>query len=287
MGFEGCGWKNWANIIAYLANVVITYVSLTGVFGPTNSTLSAKYQTLVTPAGWAFSIWGVIFIWEAVFVIAQMSTGSLRCSVIVDAATPWWIATCVCQCVWTFLFAQEIIWAALLFMIGILLSLLGLMIFTDCHFMSLRDYWLLRAPFSVHAGWIIAASVVNANVFADYFKASSGVMVAVAVVSLVLILVLIGGYQFIAPRRDAIICLVAAWACTAIFAELGNPAALNNPHRYNPHMFTSSTLQGLRYAALAVALLSLVIAASAGYVRVAGKDRTRQFPVAEGVSLRA
>ena len=32
-------------------NLGITYGSLTGAFGPTNSSLSAKYHTLITPSG--------------------------------------------------------------------------------------------------------------------------------------------------------------------------------------------------------------------------------------------
>ena len=48
------GWRNWANLLAYVVNLGLTYSSLTGLFGETNTDLSAKYQTLVTPAGYAF-----------------------------------------------------------------------------------------------------------------------------------------------------------------------------------------------------------------------------------------
>jgi hypothetical protein len=47
---------NYLNIAAYLLNVVITYgIGVGGFFDlPTNGDLSKKYQTLVTPVGWAF-----------------------------------------------------------------------------------------------------------------------------------------------------------------------------------------------------------------------------------------
>ena len=61
-----------SNVAFYVLNVVVTYLSMTGIFGPTNSDLSQKYQTLVTPAGWAFSIWGAIFILEGIFVVVQV-----------------------------------------------------------------------------------------------------------------------------------------------------------------------------------------------------------------------
>ena len=53
--------RNYLNIMAYVLNVVVTYgIGVGGIFDlPTNDELSAKYQTLVTPIGWAFAIWGV------------------------------------------------------------------------------------------------------------------------------------------------------------------------------------------------------------------------------------
>ena len=46
---------NYVNIFAYLINIAVTYGIGVGGFTdlPTNSELSAKYQTLVTPIGWA------------------------------------------------------------------------------------------------------------------------------------------------------------------------------------------------------------------------------------------
>ena len=52
---------NYVNILAFAINVVVTYgIGVGGILDlPTNDELSAKYQTLVTPIGWAFAIWGV------------------------------------------------------------------------------------------------------------------------------------------------------------------------------------------------------------------------------------
>eukprot|EP00439_Symbiodinium_sp_Y106_P068896 s2156_g11.t1 len=48
---EGGCMLNLLNLAAFLVNLGITYGSLTGAFGPTNSSLSAKYHTLITPSG--------------------------------------------------------------------------------------------------------------------------------------------------------------------------------------------------------------------------------------------
>jgi len=174
--------QSWINMLAYLANVSITYGSLTGAFGATNEELSEKYQTLVTPAGYAFAIWGPIFIWEGIFAVAQMFP-SLSTSKVVETVTPWWNCACLFQIGWTLFFAQDRIQGALVCMLGILVSLLTLILRTDyLPEISIKEYFLLRAPFSLHCGWIIAATVLNINVLADYNMSSPETMLMFAMV---------------------------------------------------------------------------------------------------------
>ena len=69
---ERLNWLNYLNLIGYIINVFFTFL-LVPVFGiPDNAELSEKYQTILTPAGYAFAIWGVIFVAEGIFAIAQM-----------------------------------------------------------------------------------------------------------------------------------------------------------------------------------------------------------------------
>ena len=174
--------QSWLNMLAYLVNLGITYGSLTGAFGATNEELSEKYQSLVTPAGYAFAIWGAIFTWEGIFAVAQMFP-SLSTSPVVDTVTPWWIFACCFQVAWTLFFAQDLIPGSLVCMLGILLSLVTAILRTDfLPEISLKEYFLLRAPFSLHCGWIIAASVLNINVLADYYMSSQETLLMLAMV---------------------------------------------------------------------------------------------------------
>ncbi len=61
-----------SNVIALLITLAINYLSNTGIFnGNTMATVSARYQNYFTPAGYAFSIWGVIYLGLLAFVIYQ------------------------------------------------------------------------------------------------------------------------------------------------------------------------------------------------------------------------
>eukprot|EP00438_Fugacium_kawagutii_P035335 Skav208609 [mRNA] locus=scaffold2802:29973:30866:- [translate_table: standard] len=248
--------QSWLNMLAFLVNLGITYGSLTGAFGATNEDLSEKYQTLVTPAGYAFAIWGAIFTWEGVFAVAQMFP-SLGASPVVDRITPWWLFACCFQVAWTLCFAQELIAGALVCMLGILVSLLtGILSVDFLPEISVKEYFLLRAPFSLHCGWIIAASAVNINVLADFNMSSPATMLMFAMVCLAAIAVIVALFALAAPRADPLIALVAAWALLGVFVELGNPENLMNPNKFNFFDWPLFVIEAVRRTALALSIAS-------------------------------
>ena len=163
---------NTVNLLTYVANVIVTYGSQMGWFGATNQQQSLKYQTLATPIGFAFAIWGPIFILQAVFSMVQLMPKYQSSSVVTDGVSYWYVAACAAQAGWTVAFAQDIVWLSMIFMLAILATL------TALNFSVVRTvarqpademhpalcYVCFRAPFVMHLGWITAATFVNANV---------------------------------------------------------------------------------------------------------------------------
>lgn len=223
------------NLVFYILNTVITFVSLTGVFGKTNTELSEKYMTLVTPAGYAFSIWGIIFTLEGVFVLAQLLYAPIRESdVLSQGVSFWWIASCVFQCAWTFAFAQEVIWLACIFMLSIWISL-GMLLFNTYSMKYDRtEFWTLVAPFQLHFGWITAASVVNIDVLiiksigcykGNYIQGCSDDDIATQIAAAIVFLSLLfcfGLWMANLTRPNAISTGVLTWATIAVYAQLGS-----------------------------------------------------------------
>jgi hypothetical protein len=62
----------WIVLLAALAMPAVAWLSQTGQFGPTNGAISDRYPTLLVAAGYAFSIWGVIFLWNLLFGLWQL-----------------------------------------------------------------------------------------------------------------------------------------------------------------------------------------------------------------------
>jgi hypothetical protein len=250
----------------YVVNVGITYASISGVFGATNTDLSKKYQTLITPAGWAFRIWGPIFIWEGIFAAIQLLPNFRSCDS-VQSIAPWWWASCVFQILWSITFAAEAITLSFLLMICILVSLLGSLWTGDSKPGTVAEYWLVRGPLSLQCGWIVAASALNCSVFADATRSSQGVLLTLAIVSLGVVVTIAALAAVAIPLPNPIICFVAFWALMGIHSELGEAKQLQDPNRFNYSSWPQVVLDGVRGASLVLAFLSLGLMVVAAVLR--------------------
>ena len=243
---------HYANVLAYLANVIVTYViGISGLFGlPTNGELSAKYQTLVTPAGYAFSIWGLVFVSQFVWVVLQL-VPNFRQSAIQGVGW-WYVATCIAQCAWSAFFSQEWILMSMVAMGSILVSLVMILLLQSSSAASpststptAAAFWGFQFPFQIHCGWIWAATLVNANVVVVAEGLSAGYQYLSAWASL-------GGLGMVALfytwRQNYVVPLVLAWASTGIYVEL------MKPQESILLAFDQSVLEYLQYAALGLAI---------------------------------
>jgi len=223
-------WKlNITTAVAYVANTVVTYLSQTGIFGYTNQELSLKYQTLVTPKGFAFAIWGVIFLLQGVFSVAQLFPSLRQKKEVVEGVNYWYVSVCVFQCAWTIAFAQDIVWLSLVFMLGIWTSL-TLLAQSLCTVHAHKpptwtDYLLFYAPFLMHYGWVTAASVLNVNVTLVAYDGGAHVLLLTSAIISLVPLVLLGVYNpFVSPTGvDGVFSAVISWALYGIGSELKAP----------------------------------------------------------------
>lgn len=221
-------WKNYGNVLFFILNCVITFgIGNFGWFGAsTNGDLSDKYQTLITPAGSAFSIWGVIFIFQGIFVAYQLLPSIRSKPMVQDGVSYWYMLACLFQCAWTPAFGFEYITAALVFIVLIWLSLVGL-VYSQYNVTNgdntLLEFWLLRFPFAIHCGWLTAASVLNVNVLAVRLELSAEIQLAMGIVSLAYLHAVSVWVVFGFAEPNYTIAGVLAWANGWISNDLSNP----------------------------------------------------------------
>jgi hypothetical protein len=228
---------------------------------PNNGELSLKYQTIVTPAGSAFSIWGVIFILQALWSVWQIVMPRERNSDAVYKVGYGYAVICLFQIGWTLSFSYEVIWLSLVMMYGILASLVVTTIRLQTIPKMWKGYLLWQLPFSLHCGWIIAASAVNTNVLV-VATATGDVttQLGVAYASLA-VLVLVGLSWLASYPVDFAPPLVLVWALYWVYDELQEPADIILD------TFTGQDIDTIQYTILgALGVIGLAVVLKAVYV---------------------
>jgi len=209
-------------IVATIATIVFNALAATGyVNGITPAAISAKYATVLTPAGYAFSIWTLIYVGLLAFSVYQALPAS---AVRYRPIRSLYILSCLLNCTWIYFWHREQI-AVCLFIILLLCGTLVFIRYRLMGFDSTGDIWLAKAPFGLYAGWVTAASTVNLLVLLAYLKVGfSGA--GENVIGIVLIAVATGAAIVArAALRDYFFPLAVAWALTAIAVkQSGNTA---------------------------------------------------------------
>ena len=150
------------NLIVFLLVIVLNYFSNTGAInGETMGSVSADYENLFTPAGYAFSIWGLIYLSLAAFVIFQLVNSRGREEA--GKIGGWFIISGVLNIAWIFAWLNHYIGLSVLIMVLLLLSLVIIILNTrmeldDPTFSVIAFVWW---PFSFYSGWITVALIAN------------------------------------------------------------------------------------------------------------------------------
>ncbi|MUV12918.1 hypothetical protein [Noviluteimonas gilva] len=144
-----------------IAMPVVAWLTERGTFGPSSAAVSAQFPNLLLPAGWAFSIWGVIFVFDLLYGMWQAGS-SRRDDATLTHIAPWTAAGFALTTAWMPLFSMGLYWLNLIVIFGALACLLrAAFVLTDDR-QRLPQQWLWAwTPISLHAGWLSLAAFVN------------------------------------------------------------------------------------------------------------------------------
>lgn len=205
-------------IVAVVLTLVINYMATAGLLnGITPPEISDKLLTKFTPANYAFSIWGIIYAFVIGFTIYQ-ALPSQRDNPKLAAIRGLFVASSVFNTVWTFAWHYEFYSLSLVFMIGILLTMIGIYVRAGIGkpATSWAERLLIHLPFSLYLSWIAVATVANAASLFVYLG-WSGFGISGAIWSAIMIIVAAGvGAAVLWTRANAAYAAVYVWAVYAI-----------------------------------------------------------------------
>lgn len=215
------------NGIAFVSMIFINYLSNTGLINEnTNASVSQSYENLFTPAGYAFSIWGIIYLLLLGFVIYQ-GLGLFNKTRDNDTATKigwWFVFSCVANSLWIFAWLHEFLLISLGLMLIILLSLIKIMLRTNAQIttQTFQIRFFVWLPFSIYAGWISVATIANSAALLTYLQWNGfGLSDTFWTVTMIAVAVLLNGV--VSWKRNAsAFAIVGVWALTAIAVANNN-----------------------------------------------------------------
>ncbi|SEI92406.1 hypothetical protein SAMN04487995_2571 [Dyadobacter koreensis] len=164
-----------SNIIALIITIIMNYLSNTGIFNnSTMATVSAQYQNYFTPAGYAFSIWGLIYIGLLAFVIYQSRGlfGSGPAPSVVTKIGWMFVISCVANCLWIIAWLYDYTGLSVFIMAILLSSLTSIVIRTrmELDLITFKKVALEWWPFAMYFGWITVAIIANTAAYLTKIK---------------------------------------------------------------------------------------------------------------------
>jgi benzodiazapine receptor len=205
-------------VLSVLATLTVNILANALPFnGLSTAQISDQFKVYFVPAGYVFSIWGLIYIGLIAYAVfqalpAQRENPRLRRTGYLAAAAG------LANCAWLFLWHyQQFVWT-LVAMVSllVLLILVYLNLETGRTQVAAAETWAVRVPFSVYLGWITVATIANVTDVL-YFLNWNGFGIGARDWTLILFgaVIVIAGLMSL-TRRDAAYNLVIIWALAGI-----------------------------------------------------------------------
>ena len=214
------------NILGFAGTLIMNFLAN---FIPLNNKntgeISDQYPNLFVPAGFTFSIWGVIYLLLAVFVVYQ-AWYAFRFRA--DASqsflhkTGWlFFISCLANMAWIVAWHYEATGLSLLIMLTLLISLAVLYQRLEIGQSTpgKAERFMIHLPFSVYFGWITVATIANVTAvlvhwgwgrfgLSEQFWATLMILIATGL-----------GFVMLFRRNDLAYVAVLAWAFYGIYSK--------------------------------------------------------------------
>ncbi|MGD0645697.1 MAG: TspO/MBR family protein [Candidatus Bathyarchaeia archaeon] len=208
----------FGNIAAFIITLAINGLANTTVLnGRTTAQVSNLYLTLVTPAGYVFAIWGVIYALLLAFIVYQTLPRQKE-KPFQKQIGALFILSCLSNCIWLFLWQYNFITISVVVMFALLATLVA--IYSHLNIgkakVSVKEKLLVHLPFSVYLGWITIATIANIASALTFVNWNSFGLSPQIWAETMLIAALVITLSVIVKRRDIAYSLVIVWALAGI-----------------------------------------------------------------------
>jgi benzodiazapine receptor len=206
------------NVVALVAVILVNgLANALPLNGQTTGEISDRFQVYFVPAGYVFSIWGVIYLALLAFAVYQ-ALPARRDNPRLRRVGYLFAASCVANIAWLFLWHYEQFVLTLVAMFALLLLLITIYLRLEIGraLVSPAEKWLVHVPFSIYLGWISVATIANVTAVLDYLGWGGwGIGDEVWAVIMLLVVGILAAVVSL-TRGDVAYSLVLMWALAGI-----------------------------------------------------------------------
>ncbi|MEB7852899.1 tryptophan-rich sensory protein [Staphylococcus equorum] len=197
--------------IAFLIMIVMNYLN-SGNIG----NVAQDKQAIIQPAGFAFSIWGVIYVLILAWLIKLFVSNS-KTSNLVNQLKYLPIINFLLNGLWIIVYTQKWILVSVIVIVALLYTIVKI-------YVILYKYQgFNRLPFSIYFGWVTLATIVNIFTLAvsNNIETILGLNELSWTIILLIVATVIGAFIAIS-FKDWLFPLVLIWPLYAIYSENNN-----------------------------------------------------------------
>lgn len=200
------------NTIAFVFMVTMnTLANTLPLNGITTGEVSDRILVLFTPAGYVFSIWGVIYILLGIWIVRQWFSNDLE-KKMSEKVWLWFFVSSVFNSVWIVCWHYGYFTWTVVLIVGMLLALIKI----HRTYLAERQLQLTRAAFSVYLGWVSVATIANVSYLLVELNWGQFGIAAEAWTVVLLVIATVLGYRYIKKFQDAFFGVVLVWAFIGI-----------------------------------------------------------------------
>ena len=183
------------------------------------------FPTKITPAGFAFSIWGVIYALVLIAVLWMLFKHSDRRMSEVIYAVGWWFnLSCLANILWTITFSYLRLPLSTLLIFILLVSLTTILMRLSK--LNVKVKAIFPLAFGMYAGWVMIATVVNIAASLVQIGWDGFGLSQILWASIILVVALFIVFYVTYRTTNVIIPLPVAWAYFAIYKAENSVVAL-------------------------------------------------------------
>lgn len=214
---------HFINLAALIICVVLNYLLVALPAGKyAVKELSEKYYTLVTPAGYVFAIWSIIyfflFLYTAYAILNTFTEPEKNRNA--NRVAPAFLLSCILNPAWLFTAQNGYLGLSLIIMLFLYACVAYIYAGLRIHYHDSlsAETFLIRAPFSIYLGWLSVAVIANAALYLAYIGAKTLVYDPLFMLAALLFAAILA-WVFAVVKNDYLFAAAVAWGLFGIYVN--------------------------------------------------------------------